>query len=260
MPSDIWQETLKLDDTTPLYRQLEQILLRHIKANDLKPGDGIPSEGEFCTHYGLSRSTVRQAFKQLEEQGLVVRRRGLGTFIAEPKVSRNLGYLYSFTSQLTDMGYTATSRVLQFEDTVLDKETAKLLKLPKGLPVYIIERLRLANDVPMLLEHTTIIKRFCPPLTARSIETHSLYQMLKQNGLSICSAVESYEPVVMSKKTQKLLACENDACAFHISRKSYTESGELFEYTRSVMPGQRSKLELTLLEDGISVNRYEEKG
>ncbi len=256
MAWDIWQETLRIDDDTPLYRQLETIILKHIKENDLKPGDMVPSEGEFCARYRLSRSTVRQAFKRLEQKGLILRRRGLGSFIAEPKVSRNLDYMYSFTSQLSDMGYETSSQVLHFEETTLDADTAQLLGLEPGLPVYSIERLRLGGGLPMLLEATLIVRSFSPALSAAAIEKESLYRMLKDNGLEMGQAVESYEPIVMDKKTQKLLQSESNPCAFLIRRKSYTKEGQLFEYTRSVMPGQRSRLEITLREDSISLGRF----
>ncbi|MEM1483495.1 GntR family transcriptional regulator [Oscillospiraceae bacterium PP1C4] len=254
---DIWSEKILINNDTPLYLQLESIILKYIEKNNLKPGDSIPSEGEFCTHYGLSRSTVRQAFKQLEEKGLVIRRRGLGSFVSVPKVSRNLGYLYSFTSQLTEMGYKTSSKVLKFEDILADADIAKAMGIQKGVPIYQIERLRLADDLPMLLEKTTIVKKFCPGLSAEIMETQSLYKLLTENGLEIASAVESYEPVMMEKKIQKLLQSETNGCAFSIQRKSYTQTGEIFEYTQSVMPGQRSKLEITLLKDSISMNKYD---
>lgn len=257
MAWDIWQETLRIDDKTPLYQQLENIILRYIKEHNLKPGDLLPPEVEFCLRYQLSRSTVRQAFKQLEVKGLIIRRRGLGSFVAEPKISRNLGYLYSFTSQLTDMGYQTSSQVLRFEDTVLQEDVASMLGVAPGTPIYDIERLRLANGQPMLLENTLVIKSFSPPLAAQALEKGSLYQILKDSGLKIASAIESYEPMIMDKKTQRLLQCESNPCAFLIRRKSYTHDNQLFEYTRSIMPGQRSRLELTLLEDSILMTKYE---
>ena len=257
MAWDIWKETLRIDDKTPLYQQLENIILRYIKEHNLKPGDMVPPEVEFCLRYHLSRSTVRQAFKQLEAKGLIIRRRGLGSFVAEPKISRNLGYLYSFTKQLTEMGYQTSSQVLRFEETALSEDIAAMLGLTPGTLIYDIERLRLANGQPMLLENTLVIKSFSPPLSAETLETGSLYKLLKDHGLQMARAIESYEPTIMDKKTQRLLQCESNPCAFLIRRKSYTHDNQIFEYTRSIMPGQRSRLEITLLEDSILMTKYE---
>ena len=257
MGFDLWSKPLQMDIDTPLYLQLEAIILEHIQTNQLRPGTPVPSEGEFCARFGLSRSTVRQAFKRLEEKGLVIRRRGLGSFVSVPKVSRNLGHLYSFTSQLNEMGYDTFSQVISFESTVVDALAERESGIAKGTPVYVIERLRFADEAPLVLEKTTLVKSFCPPLEAEMLRKKSLYQMLVDSGLDIASAVESYEPIAMDKKMQKLLLCEANSCAFCIRRKSYTQQGELFEFTCSVMPGQHSRLEITLLKDGITLQKYD---
>ena len=254
---NLWSNEIKMDNATPLYAQLETILLRHLRESGLKPGAPLPSEGEFCTRFGLSRTTVRQAFKGLEQKGLVVRRRGLGSFVAAPKVSRHLDYLYSFTSQLSDMGYQTSSKVLSFLETVADGPLLAETGLEQDTPVYVIERLRLANDLPMLLEKTVLVRALCPVLTPQMLETQSLYSLLVEYGLSIDSATESYEPVLMDKKTQQLLQCTANPCAFRICRKSRTVQGEVFEVTQSYMPGQNSRLEITLRKDSISLQKYE---
>lgn len=255
MGYDLWGQTLRLADDTPLYQQLERILLDYIEAEKLGPGDPIPAENELCERFSISRTTVRQTFKRLEERGLILRRRGIGSFLAEPKVNRHLNGIYSFTDQLSGMGFDTSSLVLQFRETVLDGDMAQRLGLSGSVPVYYIERVRLADGKPMLLEKTTLVRRFCPVLTRRQAEEGSLYRLLTQSGLEISSAVESYEPVVMEKQVQKLLKCKDDPCAFSITRRSYTAGGELFEYTQSVMPGRRSRIEVTLLQDGIYMER-----
>lgn len=257
MSYDLWGQTLRIEDKTPLYRQLEQILMDYIEAEKLAPGDPIPGENELCQRFSLSRTTVRQTLRQLQERGLILRRRGLGSFLAEPKVSRSLNSIYSFTDQLGGMGFDTSSVVLQFCETQMDGDLARRLGLSSGLPVYYIERVRLANGKPMLLEKTTLVRRFCPALTRKQAEKDSLYQLLTQNGLRIASAIESYEPIVMEKSLQKLMKCKDAPSAFSITRRGYTEGGELFEYTQSVMPGRRSRLEVTLLPGGMRMEHRE---
>ena len=82
---------LSLDSDVPLYNQLVAIIKRHISAGILVPGDLLPSESELCKALSISRSTVRQAIGALESEGLVVRRQGKGTFVAEPKVHQFTG-------------------------------------------------------------------------------------------------------------------------------------------------------------------------
>ena len=79
---------LSLDSDIPLYSQLVSIIRRNIAAGTLAAGDVLPSESELCRTFDISRSTVRQAIGALETDGLVVRKQGRGTFVAEPKVRR----------------------------------------------------------------------------------------------------------------------------------------------------------------------------
>jgi GntR family transcriptional regulator len=77
---------LSADSSVPLYYQLVGVVKRCMSAGLLQTGDMLPSEAELCKVYNVSRSTVRQALGALEDEGLVIRQRGRGTFVAEPKV------------------------------------------------------------------------------------------------------------------------------------------------------------------------------
>ena len=96
--------TLSLDSDIPLYSQLVSIVKRNISAGTLQTGDLLPSEAELCKTFEISRSTVRQAIGALESEGLVVRKQGRGTFVAEPKVRRKTENVYSFTSEIYSFG------------------------------------------------------------------------------------------------------------------------------------------------------------
>ena len=76
------------EHNVPLYYQLESLIRRCISSGLLKPGDMLPSEMELCQNFSISRSTVRQAIGRLEEEGLVQRHQGKGSFVAEPKLHR----------------------------------------------------------------------------------------------------------------------------------------------------------------------------
>lgn len=253
---DIWKQAVDMDDETPLYMQLKRIISSYIVENELKPGDTIPSEGEFCSHYGISRTTVRQAFKLLENSGRILRRRGLGSFVSEPKIKRNLDSLYSFSLQLGEMGYETSSRILVFAEETVTAEKSMASGIAVGTPVYHIERIRLADSVPLLLERTCIVKEFCPSLNQSRVETGSLYLLLLENGLEMDCATESYEPVLMDDETMRLLAVDENPCAFSICRKGYAADGRVFEYTRSVMPGLRSRLEITLRQNSVKLKKF----
>ncbi len=258
MDFDFWGGKIGQGSEQPLYLQLERLIETHIEKNELKAGDLLPSEGELCERFHLSRSTVRQALGHLEERGTVIRRRGLGTFVSQPKVNRSLDYLYSFTAQMREMGYETSSRFLYFTQMRADRQLAELLKIPYGEPVYSFERLRLANGVPMLLENTVILERYCPMLTADELHSRSIYELVAERGVKPGKAVETYEPVMLDRKQAELLECPDNRNAFFITRNCYTAQNALFEYTRSFMAGQRSRLEITLYQNQVTVSKYDE--
>ena len=94
---------LSMDSDIPLYTQLVGIIKQNISSGELNVGDLLPSEAELCRTMGISRNTVRQAIGELEEEGLVVRKRGKGTFVADPN-ARGKCVRYSFTTEISPMG------------------------------------------------------------------------------------------------------------------------------------------------------------
>ena len=121
--------TLSMESDIPLYSQLVSIVKRNISAGTLNTGDLLPSEAELCKTFDISRSTVRQAIGALESEGLVVRKQGRGTFVAEPKVRRKTEMVYSFTSEISSMGMTPSSTLVEFEVIEPTPDIVKVLEL-----------------------------------------------------------------------------------------------------------------------------------
>ena len=99
----ILDSKLSLSSNIPLYAQLVGIIKREISSGALKIGDLLPSEAELCRALDISRNTARQAIGELEDEGLVVRKRGKGTFVADPNNNRR-GVRYSFTTEVSSLG------------------------------------------------------------------------------------------------------------------------------------------------------------
>src|SRR5262249_7588577 len=117
MESENWFTGQKIDalSKVPLYVQLKDILREQIRAGIWGPGDRIPSEAEIRAHFPVSRATVRQSIAELEQEGLLIRQQGSGTFVRKPKIEWNLRNLYSFTEDLNARGLHPETRVLMFE-------------------------------------------------------------------------------------------------------------------------------------------------
>jgi len=238
---------VSIDSDVPLYYQLISIIKRNLSVGLLKPGDLIPSEAELCEALGISRSTVRQAIGELESEGLVVRRRGKGTFISEPKLYRAVEDIYSFTNEMKGLGLSPSSIVRGFESIAPTDDVAQALHLDSSQKVYMIVRLRCANDEPLLLETTFIPVAMLPGLTKEAVETGSIYTLLHDAGLMVPDvAEETYEAMVINDTTAALLKCKPGIGGFFVERRTWSRSGEIFELTQSVIRGDRSKFVLKL--------------
>ena len=252
----ILMSKLSMTSDIPLYSQLCNIVKRNISAGTLSPGDILPSESELCRNFDVSRSTVRQAIGELESEGLVVRKQGRGTFVAEPKVRRKTEMVYSFTSEISSMGFTPSSTLVEFDVIEPTPDIVKVLEL--NMPdakVYRFTRIRKVNDEPLILETSFYPQYIYPKLTRELLQTHSFYSLLYEVGVAPANAVDSYEAVVMNRKEAELLSCKPGSSAFFVQRRTYTEEGTVYEFTQSLMRADRIKLDVYLHRDGVSISR-----
>ncbi len=137
---------MKVDrnDHLPLYIQLKNIIENKIKEKDWKPGDIIPSEKELQKQFEVSRITVRQAVKELENEGLVKKKQGKGTYVSFPKLSHELPNLTSFTEDIESKGLNPESKIISVEK-LIDSEIAEKLGANSKTVFLNVKRLRLIN-------------------------------------------------------------------------------------------------------------------
>lgn len=148
------EETHEYEDIqNPLYLQLIDKLIERI--GGMNVNDRLPSERDLCTIYKVSRTTVRQAMYELELNGYVTKIQGSGTYVSKSnETKQDLADYYSFTKQTKAMGKTPRTRTLEFRVENSNKSTQDKMKLTEGTKVIRFVRLRLADDVPMMLETT----------------------------------------------------------------------------------------------------------
>src|SRR5512141_52 len=119
----------RLTATVPLYNQIAASLLDQIETGKLAPGSRLPPERELSEMLGVNRMTLRQALQLLESQGLLIRRQGDGTYVADPKIERHAGRLYSFTRGMQQRGLKPGARVIRFEERPVEAYVAVHLQL-----------------------------------------------------------------------------------------------------------------------------------
>ena len=165
----------------PLYHQLAEQLTAAISDGILRPGDPFENELALADRIGLSRPTVRRAIAELVNQGLLVRRRGIGTTVANQMVHRR-AELTSLYEDLQRVGRTPRTDVLSLRTDAVDERAAEALGLAPDTPVVEIVRLRYADEVPL-----AIMRNWLPPsvgdITAEELVTGGLYAVLRARGI-----------------------------------------------------------------------------
>ena len=134
----------------PRYAEIADYLRSLIAESE--PGDRLPSDADLADRFEVSRMTARQAVQVLASEQLLVREQGRGTFVTDHPVPRVLGSPLSFTDSTRLRGMTATSRTLAMETAAPDIDDARALEISADAHVGVLERLRLADGVPMAIE------------------------------------------------------------------------------------------------------------
>ncbi|MDQ2837091.1 MAG: GntR family transcriptional regulator [Actinomycetota bacterium] len=221
----------------PKYYQVKRHLLVIIDAQT--PGSPVPTERVLTTELGTSRTTVRQALSELVAEGRLVRRQGCGTFVAEPKIAWPL-QLTSFTAQAAANGFLASATLLDAARLAANSGVADRLGLVAGAPVYRLERLRLADGIPMALETSHLSALRFPGLIARIRHTPSLYRVLAERYQVIPTAAEeTIETAPATPRQAELLDTDTGSPMLVLARHSFDDAGRPVEWVQSWYRGDR---------------------
>jgi GntR family transcriptional regulator len=205
-------------------------------------GDAIPSERQLSADLGFSRLTVRAALDDLVRDGYLVRKRGSGTFVSEPKIAQELT-MTSFTEDMRRRGMEPASRTLDLRTTSAGPWLGRILHISPSEPIVVVKRLRLADDETMAIETLHVRASLVPGLSADDLETQSFYTLLSDRyGLDIVGGVQTIEPTVTSEDESEALGVPIHSPAFLFERTTRSSAGEIVEYVRSLYRGDRYRI------------------
>jgi GntR family transcriptional regulator len=228
----------------PAHARIEERLAEAIGEGGLTPGERLPPERQLAEWAGVSRMTLRQALGTLERRGLVTRSRGRrgGTFVAEPKIERDMTTLAGLTQQLRRQGHRAGARLLSKREGPSGRRTAEALGLRLGEPVYEVVRLRLSDDAPLAIERSLFPAHRFPLLLDCPLEG-SLYELLEERyGEPPRRAVERLEPLVADSSEAELLRVKTGAPLLLVERTAYNAAETPVEYARDLFRGDRTRV------------------
>ncbi|BDD42041.1 GntR family transcriptional regulator [Streptococcus ruminantium] len=219
----------------PLYLQLVDELEVAIR-DRMAPNDKLFSERELTQVYGVSRITVRLALQELEKRGLVYKKHGKGTYVSEiSKAAVDLSQAYSFTEQMKEIGKVPRTSILSFELVKATNYIAQHLQVSFGEEVLEIERLRLADEVPMMLERTYVPVSLFSGLTAQRMKEKPLYEIFSEDyGQTIRLAEEEFYASIALDNEAKILGIPSNAPVLHLVRKTYNDKNRMIEFTFSI--------------------------
>ncbi|MGT2911609.1 GntR family transcriptional regulator [Streptococcus cameli] len=225
---------LHTENDKPLYLQLVDVLENKIRET-MTANEKLASERELTQIYNVSRITVRLALKELESRGLLYKKHGKGTYVSEISDSMvDLSSMYSFTEQMKKMGKDPETKVLSFQTVEATEHIAKQMHLEQGELVFEIERLRMANHIPMMVERTYVPQSLFAELTAEMLQKRSLYDSFRDLGQVVRQADEEfYASIALENEAQHLnIAIGNPV--LHVVRKTYNTKNRVIEYTFSI--------------------------
>jgi len=205
-------------------------------------GDAIPSERQLGTDLGVSRLTVRAALDELVREGYLVRRRGAGTFVAEPKVPKGMD-VSSFSDDMRRRGLVPASRTLDLRAVPAGARLGRMLHVSPAEPVLAIKRLRLADGEPMAIELLNVRASLVPGLSGDDLEQSSFYDLLASRyEIEIVGGTQTVEPTVTNDEESTALGVPLHSPALLFERVTRAGTGDVIEFTTSTYRGDRYRL------------------
>jgi GntR family transcriptional regulator len=240
--SPVSAEPLIVDGVVPKHEQLRGRLTE--LAARLPPGAPLPGERQLCIEHGVSRITVREAIGQLVSEGVLVRVRGKGTFVAE-RAARSRLHLASFHSDMRRLGLEPSTVVLGVARLPPPPATRRALELGAGAPAWHVRRLRLADGQPMSIDDAWYTAGVLPDLDTHDL-TGSLYTLLAERyDCTIDRAEQTVRAAVADRETGVLLGLPVGRPVLVFDRVSYSV-GRPIEHTESTYRGDRYEVQMTV--------------
>ena len=228
----------------PLYYQLKQLILTDITEGVYKDGDLIPTEMELIEKYEVSRTTVRQAINDLVYEGYLTRKKGVGTFVCTPSEYINNQENYNISFQIKKNGYKLKTQLLNLARAKADKQVAEILKIKPTEDIFIMERLRYGNEVPVTFSRTHVACALVPNLEVEVNDAYvAWHDYLKKNGREVKTIERTLEAGIADKATSDLLQLQNKNASIMIQTDiCFSQESKPIEYTISTINSRLLKL------------------
>jgi GntR family transcriptional regulator len=229
----------------PLYFQVGEHLEKAIVSGEIPSGTLLENEVALAEAMGLSRPTMRRAMQHLVDKGLIVRRRGIGTRVVQPKVRRPLE-LSSLHDDLVRSGQTPSTEVIELGEVGAPPEVAEILSVDPGAQVVKLVRLRSARGNP-IAKLTNYLPNQIGRLTGEDLARHGLYELMREQGIQLHSATQIVGARNATASEARLLGESRNAALLTMQRTTYDDHGTAVEYGTHIYAASRYSFEIDLL-------------
>jgi GntR family transcriptional regulator len=211
------------ESAPPLYVAIKNALRDQILAGTYQPLERIPSESELIQQFQVSRITVNRALTDLENEGLIFRMHGKGSFVSKPKPTQDLSNLQGFGEAMAPQGFEIFNRVLIAQEVNVPTDVAKELRLSSKQRVIEISRVRHLNRQPVSLDLFYIQTDLGTRLKGEDLATRDLFSILENDcGIELGYAEVRIEATLVTAAEAKLLDIDPSCPCLEIERTTFT--------------------------------------
>ena len=240
-----------LGSRVPRYHRIADELRQRIVDSKLMPGFRLDNQRRLAREFAVTLMTLRQALEVLEREKLIVRRHGLGTFVASPSIDYDILQLRRLAGDLSAFGEPVATRVVGSRFASADRRVAEALRLGNRARVFVLERVRLLDRHPMGLQRSYLPAALGEEIAKADLNVTPLGHVLEfKLGLQIARATETIATIRLGRREARELRCRSGLAAFFSERASYTSDGTPVVFDRVFIPGDRFRITRELAFDG----------
>ncbi len=227
----------------PRYHTIAEQLRERIRDGELRPGAPLDNQRKLAHTFGVTLMTLRQALEVLEREKLIVRRHGLGTFVAAPSIDYDILALRRLVGDLSAQGEDVQTQLLGARFVTGDRRAALALGLAPPTRVWQLDRLRLVDDHPMSLQRSFLPAHLGEEVMRADLDVTPLRQVLEfKLGITIVRARETVSAIRLGRREARELRCRPGVPAFESERISYSDAGTPVVFDRVFIPGDRFRI------------------
>jgi len=240
--------TMRIDRSSPipLYFQVTAQLEAAIDSGALSPGDRLPNEIDLAGSLGLSRPTMRRALEELVDKGLLVRKRGYGTEVANIRVHRRVE-LTSLYDDLDAAGQSPTTEVLKLDPARVNAAAAAAIGADASTPLVYVERLRLAEGRPLAVMHNWLPPTYAD-VSKEQLVGDGLYRILRSRGVQPQVAKQRITARSANQREARLLKIRRGQPLIAMQRTAYDADGQAIEFGDHVYRADGYAIEVTVFD------------